>query len=53
MFLHGGGFVFCDLDTDHRTCRRIALACDVDVLAVDYRLAHERIFADLRDLVPH
>lgn len=41
VFLHGGGFVFCDLDTHDRTCRRIALACDVDVLAVDYRLAPE------------
>ncbi|WP_377273198.1 alpha/beta hydrolase [Peterkaempfera sp. SMS 1(5)a] len=41
VFLHGGGFVFCDLDTHDRTCRRIALACDLDVLAVDYRLAPE------------
>ncbi|HEY3480688.1 MAG TPA: alpha/beta hydrolase [Streptomyces sp.] len=41
VFLHGGGFVFCDLDTHDRTCRRIAAACDVDVLAVDYRLAPE------------
>nr|WSX78456.1 alpha/beta hydrolase [Streptomyces sp. NBC_00899] len=41
VFLHGGGFVFCDLDTHDRTCRRIARACDVDVLAVDYRLAPE------------
>jgi acetyl esterase len=41
VYLHGGGFVFCDLDTHDRTCRRIARACDVDVLAVDYRLAPE------------
>ncbi|MFF7342085.1 alpha/beta hydrolase [Streptomyces sp. NPDC008163] len=41
VFLHGGGFVFCDLETHDRTCRRIAEACDVDVLAVDYRLAPE------------
>jgi acetyl esterase len=41
VFLHGGGFVFCDLDSHDRTCRRIARACDVDVLAVDYRLAPE------------
>lgn len=39
VFPHGGGFVFGDLDTHDRTCRRIAAACDVDVLAVDYRLA--------------
>jgi acetyl esterase len=41
VYLHGGGFVFCDLDTHDRTCRRIAAACAVDVLAVDYRLAPE------------
>ncbi|NUS18015.1 MAG: alpha/beta hydrolase fold domain-containing protein, partial [Streptomyces sp.] len=41
VYLHGGGFVFCDLDTHDRTCRRIARACGVDVLAVDYRLAPE------------
>ncbi|UWE07520.1 alpha/beta hydrolase [Actinacidiphila bryophytorum] len=41
VFLHGGGFVFCDLDTHDRTCRRIAAACALDVLAVDYRLAPE------------
>lgn len=41
VYLHGGGFVFCDLDTHDRTCRRVARACAVDVLAVDYRLAPE------------
>ncbi|MER5749406.1 alpha/beta hydrolase [Streptomyces sp. NPDC002088] len=41
VYLHGGGFVFGDLDTHDRTCRRIAHACDLDVLAVDYRLAPE------------
>ncbi|WP_234343899.1 alpha/beta hydrolase [Streptomyces sp. NRRL F-5123] len=41
VYLHGGGFVFCGLDTHDRTCRRIARACAVDVLAVDYRLAPE------------
>lgn len=41
MFLHGGGWVFCDLETHDRTCRRIARECDVEVLAVDYRLAPE------------
>ncbi|WP_326823839.1 alpha/beta hydrolase [Streptosporangium sp. NBC_01756] len=41
VFLHGGGWVFCDLETHDRTCRRLARECDVDVLAVDYRLAPE------------
>jgi len=41
VFLHGGGWVQCDLDTHDRTCRKLAQECDVDVLAVDYRLAPE------------
>ncbi|WP_218004426.1 alpha/beta hydrolase [Microtetraspora niveoalba] len=41
VFAHGGAFVMGDLDTHDRTCRRIADACDVEVLAVDYRLAPE------------
>ena len=41
MFLHGGMWVLGDLDTHDRTCRRIARAADVAVLAVDYRLAPE------------
>jgi acetyl esterase len=41
VFAHGGAFVIGDLDTHDRTCRRIADACDVEVLAVDYRRAPE------------
>ncbi|WP_371778241.1 alpha/beta hydrolase [Streptosporangium subroseum] len=41
VFLHGGGWVFCDLETHDRTCRRLAKECDVEVLAVEYRLAPE------------
>ncbi|MEU4545952.1 alpha/beta hydrolase [Nonomuraea dietziae] len=41
VYLHGGGWVIGDLDSHDRTCRRIALECDVEVLAVDYRLAPE------------
>ncbi|MET8864139.1 alpha/beta hydrolase [Nonomuraea sp. NPDC004580] len=41
VFVHGGAFVMGDLDTHDRTCRRIAAACDVEVLAVDYRRAPE------------
>ncbi|NRQ32922.1 alpha/beta hydrolase [Nonomuraea sp. NN258] len=41
VFVHGGAFVIGDLDTHDRTCRRIAAACDVEVLAVDYRRAPE------------
>jgi acetyl esterase len=41
VFVHGGAFVIGDLDTHDRTCRRIADACDVEVMAVDYRRAPE------------
>ncbi|MGW2819991.1 alpha/beta hydrolase [Streptomyces sp. NPDC001443] len=52
VYLHGGGFVFGDLDTHDRTCRRIARACDLDVLAVGYRLAPEHPHpAAVRDAV--
>ena len=41
VFAHGGAFVMGDLDTHDRTCRRIADACDLEVLAIDYRRAPE------------
>ncbi|WP_370518043.1 alpha/beta hydrolase [Micromonospora sp. MP36] len=41
VFLHGGGWVVGDLETHDRTCRRFSKECDVEVLAVDYRLAPE------------
>jgi len=41
LFFHGGGFVIGDLDTHAGLCAEIALALDLPVLAVDYRLAPE------------
>jgi acetyl esterase len=41
LFLHGGGFVFGDLNTHDGICRRLSLKADVAVLAVDYRRAPE------------
>jgi acetyl esterase len=41
IYLHGGGFVIGDLDSSDATCRRLARAADVAVLAVAYRLAPE------------
>jgi acetyl esterase len=41
VFLHGGMWLLGDLDTHDRLCRLIAAGADVDVLAVDYRLAPE------------
>jgi acetyl esterase len=44
VFLHGGGFVVCDLDTHDPLCRLLANAADCAVLSVDYRLAPEAKF---------
>jgi acetyl esterase len=41
LFLHGGGFVFGDLDTHEPFCAEMARQLDLPVLAVDYRLAPE------------
>jgi acetyl esterase len=44
VYFHGGGFVFCSLDTHDGTCRRLANATDAVVVSVDYRLAPEHAF---------
>ncbi|WP_051943521.1 alpha/beta hydrolase [Streptacidiphilus rugosus] len=44
VFLHGGGFVICDLDTHDRTARELAHRTGAAVLSVDYRLAPEHPF---------
>lgn len=44
LFMHGGGYAFCDLDTHDGVCRRIAAMAQVRVLSVDYRLAPEHSF---------
>ena len=44
MFLHGGGFVFGDLDSHASLCAEIARVMDLPVIAVDYRLAPEAPF---------
>jgi acetyl esterase len=41
LFAHGGGFVFGDLDSHDRVCRRLALQANAAVLSVDYRRAPE------------
>jgi acetyl esterase len=41
VLLHGGGWVFGGLLSHDRLCRRIAAACNVAVLAVDYSLSPE------------
>jgi acetyl esterase len=41
VYAHGGGFVFCDLDSHDGLCRNIANLLPAVVIAVDYRLAPE------------
>lgn len=44
LFLHGGGFVFGDLDTHDAPARRMANRTGLAVLAVDYRRPPEHPF---------
>jgi acetyl esterase len=41
VYAHGGGFVFCDLDSHDGLCRDFANRLGALVIAVDYRLAPE------------
>lgn len=44
VYLHGGGWVVCDLDTHDNVCRFLAREAGVRVLSIDYRLAPEHRF---------
>lgn len=41
VFAHGGGFVFCDLDSHDELCRNLANLIPAVVVSVAYRLAPE------------
>jgi acetyl esterase len=41
VFAHGGGFVFCDLDSHDDLCRAMSNGIGAVVVSVDYRLAPE------------
>ncbi|WP_431232107.1 alpha/beta hydrolase [Mycolicibacterium psychrotolerans] len=41
VYSHGGGFVFCDLDSHDGLCRNLANSIPAVVVSVDYRLAPE------------
>jgi acetyl esterase len=49
VHLHGGGFVFHDLDTHDAAARRLANRAGAAVLSVGYRLAPEHRFPAARD----
>jgi acetyl esterase len=49
VHLHGGGFVFGDLETHDAHCRRLALATGWAVLSVDYRRAPEHRYPAASD----
>lgn len=44
LFLHGGGWVVGNLDTNDRLCRALALAAGAQIVSLDYRLAPEHPF---------
>jgi acetyl esterase/lipase len=44
VYLHGGGWVVCDLDTHDNLCRFLARESGALLLSVDYRLAPEHPF---------
>lgn len=44
LFWHGGGFVFCDVETHDALCRRLAAAAGLHLLSAGYRLAPEAPF---------
>ena len=41
VFMHGGGFVLCDIESHDGFCRAMARHTDSVVVSVDYRLASE------------
>ncbi|PHR56275.1 MAG: lipase [Robiginitomaculum sp.] len=44
IYLHGGGFVTCSMDSHEGLCLRLAESAQMRVLSVDYRLAPQYAF---------
>ena len=44
LFIHGGGWMYGDLESHDPTCRFLAEQSGVQILAIDYRLAPEHKF---------
>ncbi|MDG4766918.1 alpha/beta hydrolase [Solwaraspora sp. WMMD406] len=49
LYLHGGGWVLCGLDTHDGVCRQLADRTGAVVVSVDYRLAPEHRFPAAAD----
>jgi acetyl esterase len=50
LWVHGGGWVICDLESHDAMCRLLAVSSGCRVIAIDYRLAPEHPFpASLED----
>jgi len=41
LYIHGGGFIFGDLDSEHDRCLEYLSRADIVIVSVDYRLAPE------------
>ena len=46
VYLHGGGFVLCSLDSHDGTCRSLTNGAGVVTVSVDYRLAPEHPYPE-------
>lgn len=61
LFVHGGAFVFGDLELEHDRCVYYALHTDAIIVSVDYRLApespypaaHDDVWAALQWVISH
>ncbi|MFK7862406.1 MAG: alpha/beta hydrolase [Granulosicoccus sp.] len=52
LFIHGGGFAFCSIQTHERCARLLANEAHCAVLSIDYRLAPEHPYpAGLQDCI--
>jgi monoterpene epsilon-lactone hydrolase len=52
LYLHGGGYVICSLDSHRHLVAEVGRACGTRTLAIDYRLAPEHPFpAPVEDTV--
>ena len=50
IFIHGGGWCLCSIETHDNICRDLAHQADIIVISVEYRLAPEHKFpAGLED----